>query len=72
MAHYTSSKREEMAKLYTPDKCKLYELVQYQCEASQHHIECTPFVRLFLRCAGMPTVEVTPEIDQPKNPTSTK
>ncbi|KAI8051091.1 uncharacterized protein B0P05DRAFT_562925 [Gilbertella persicaria] len=68
MAHYAHSKRHEMTQLYTPDKCKLYEMVQYQCEASQHQIECSPFVRLFLRCAGMPMVEVTPEYDQHGDP----
>lgn len=32
-----------------PDNCKLYEMVQYQCETNLWHIECTPFVRLFLK-----------------------
>lgn len=32
-----------------PEKCKLYEMVQYQCEATVNNIECTPFVRLFLK-----------------------
>ncbi|KAI9259821.1 hypothetical protein EDC94DRAFT_660524 [Helicostylum pulchrum] len=51
-----------------PENCKLYELVQYQCEATRNNIECTPFVRLFLKCAGIPTVEVTPEYDQYGDP----
>ncbi|KAI7860518.1 hypothetical protein BDC45DRAFT_494620 [Circinella umbellata] len=29
--------------------CQLYELVQYQCEVGSTHIECNPFVRVFLR-----------------------
>lgn len=36
-----------------PDNCKLYEMVQYQCEANKTNIECTPFVRLFLRLETM-------------------
>jgi hypothetical protein len=32
-----------------PENCRLYEMVQYQCEATRHNIECSPFVRLFLR-----------------------
>lgn len=31
------------------DECKLSELVQYQCEVGSTHIECNPFVRLFLK-----------------------
>ncbi|KAI8642017.1 hypothetical protein BD408DRAFT_417212 [Parasitella parasitica] len=53
-----------------PQNCKLYETVQYQCEVTRYNIECTPFVRLFLRCKGLPTVEVTPEYDQYGNPIS--
>ncbi|KAL1926889.1 hypothetical protein VTP01DRAFT_5219 [Rhizomucor pusillus] len=48
--------------------CKLLELVQYQCEVQTTHIECSPLVRLFLRCAGKPTIEVTPEYDQNGDP----
>lgn len=36
-------------KSHVPENCKLYEMVQYQCEATRHNIECSPFVRLFLR-----------------------
>lgn len=32
-----------------PENCRLYEMVQYQCEATRHNIECSPYVRLFLR-----------------------
>ncbi|KAI9309529.1 hypothetical protein BJ944DRAFT_258399 [Cunninghamella echinulata] len=46
------------------DECKLNELVQYQCEVGSTHIECNPFVRLFLKCSNMPMIEVTPEYDQ--------
>ncbi|KAG2194290.1 hypothetical protein INT46_001800 [Mucor plumbeus] len=53
-----------------PENCRLYEMVQYQCEATRHNIECSPFVRLFLRCTGLPTVEVTPEYDQYGDPIS--
>ncbi|GAN00749.1 hypothetical protein MAM1_0002d00171 [Mucor ambiguus] len=53
-----------------PENCKLFEMVQYQCEATRYNIECSPFVRLFLRCAGLPTVEVTPEYDQYGDPIS--
>ncbi|KAI8329925.1 hypothetical protein BC941DRAFT_518397 [Chlamydoabsidia padenii] len=41
-------------------QCKLSELVQYQCEVGSTHIECNPFVRLFLSCSGKPMMEVTP------------
>ncbi|KAG2199701.1 hypothetical protein INT47_012837 [Mucor saturninus] len=51
-----------------PEHCKLFEMVQYQCEANINNIECTPFVRLFLKCTGLPTVEVTPEYDQYGDP----
>lgn len=68
MTQYTTSKKEEIAKVYTPENCKVFEMVQYQCEANRTNIECTPFVRLFLRCAGIPTVEVTPEYDQYGDP----
>ncbi|KAL7319798.1 hypothetical protein PS15m_002891 [Mucor circinelloides] len=57
-------------KSHVPENCRLYEMVQYQCEATRHNIECSPFVRLFLRCAGLPTVEVTPEYDQYGDPVS--
>ncbi|KAF1797504.1 hypothetical protein V8B55DRAFT_1515603 [Mucor lusitanicus] len=53
-----------------PENCRLFEMVQYQCEATRYNIECSPFVRLFLRCAGLPTVEVTPEYDQYGDPKS--
>ncbi|CAO3638982.1 unnamed protein product [Mucor hiemalis] len=49
MTQYTTSKKEEMGKVYTPENCKVFEMVQYQCEANRTNIECTPFVRLFLR-----------------------
>ncbi|KAG0180335.1 hypothetical protein DFQ29_000861 [Apophysomyces sp. BC1021] len=49
-------------------ECQLYELVQYQCEVGASRIECSPFVRVFLRCAGKPTVEVTPEYDTNGDP----
>ncbi|CDS03057.1 hypothetical protein LRAMOSA00459 [Lichtheimia ramosa] len=49
-------------------QCQLYELVQYQCEVTSTHIECNPFVRVFLRCAGKPTTEVTPEYDYNGDP----
>lgn len=49
MTQYTTSKKEEIAKVYTPENCKVFEMVQYQCEANRTNIECTPFVRLFLR-----------------------
>jgi hypothetical protein len=32
-----------------PENCRLFEMVQYQCEANRTNIECTPFVRLFLK-----------------------
>ncbi|KAI9322412.1 hypothetical protein BX666DRAFT_612035 [Dichotomocladium elegans] len=50
------------------EKCNLYELVQYQCEVTSTHIECNPFVRVFLRCPGKPTTEVTPEYDHKGDP----
>ncbi|KAI9030137.1 hypothetical protein CLU79DRAFT_831857 [Phycomyces nitens] len=43
--------------------CKLFELIQYQCEVVESMMECTPIPRLFLKCAGKPTTEVTPEYD---------
>ncbi|KAL0078042.1 hypothetical protein J3Q64DRAFT_1292041 [Phycomyces blakesleeanus] len=48
--------------------CKLYELIQYQCEMVESKIECTPIPRLFLKCPGKPTTEVTPEYDQNGDP----
>ncbi|KAI8391364.1 uncharacterized protein BYT42DRAFT_556637 [Radiomyces spectabilis] len=50
--------------------CQLYELMQYQCEVGVANIECTPFVRLFLKCAGKPATEVTPEYDYGNDVTS--
>lgn len=35
-------------------QCQLYELVQYQCEVTSTHIECNPFVRVFLRSVLFP------------------
>ncbi|RCH97571.1 hypothetical protein CU097_014015 [Rhizopus azygosporus] len=60
--------RKKIPRIIIPENCKLYEMVQYQCEASSSCIECNPFPRLFLKCAGLPTVEVTPEYDQNGNP----
>ncbi|KAG1378157.1 hypothetical protein G6F61_006086 [Rhizopus arrhizus] len=60
--------RKGIQKITIPESCKLYEMIQYQCEASFTRIECSPFVRLFLRCDNLPTVEVTPEYDQHGDP----
>ncbi|KAI7904412.1 uncharacterized protein BX663DRAFT_504974 [Cokeromyces recurvatus] len=65
---YKEWEENKMSKIASD--CKLYEMVQYQCEPNLDHLECTPFVRLFLRCTGAPTVEVTPEYDQDGNPIS--
>ncbi|PKC17534.1 hypothetical protein RhiirA5_346271, partial [Rhizophagus irregularis] len=37
-------------------KCNLFELVQYQCIIKDDRVICSPFVRIFKRCAGKPTV----------------
>ncbi|KAI8980468.1 hypothetical protein BDB01DRAFT_851756 [Pilobolus umbonatus] len=67
MSEYTSNKKKE-EKGTEPGDCQLYEMTQYECATNVHHIECTPFVRLFLRCANIPTVEVTPVYDHYDNP----
>ncbi|KAI8967282.1 hypothetical protein BDF20DRAFT_917750 [Mycotypha africana] len=56
------------SKRFQSGDCQLYEMVQYQCEHSQSQIVCSPLTRLFLKCAGVPTVEVTPEYDQNGDP----
>ncbi|KAI8089069.1 uncharacterized protein BX664DRAFT_358666 [Halteromyces radiatus] len=59
--------RDELVSSYTDTgKCQLSELVQYQCEVGSTHIECNPFVRLFLRCPNKPMIEVTPEYNNSK------
>lgn len=70
VTEYTSSKQGEAGSLYNPKNCKLFEVVQYKCEVTRENIECTPFVRLFLRCAGIPTIEVTPDYDEYGDPLS--
>ncbi|KAI9495085.1 hypothetical protein BDB00DRAFT_815803 [Zychaea mexicana] len=59
----TKSSGESQPASAKRNECQLYELVQYQCEVGSTHIECNPFVRVFLRCTGKPTTEVTPEYD---------
>ncbi|KAG2226271.1 hypothetical protein INT45_005943 [Circinella minor] len=67
MEKQNNTKNSESVSLKKND-CQLYELVQYQCEVGSTHIECNPFVRVFLRCAGRPTTEVTPEYDHNGDP----
>ncbi|KAI8884263.1 hypothetical protein K501DRAFT_248275 [Backusella circina FSU 941] len=64
MTLYKVTEQVDVTKFYDKDNCHLYELVQYQCEANKSNIECSPFVRLFLKCKGIPTVEVTPEYNE--------
>ncbi|ORX90876.1 hypothetical protein K493DRAFT_317687 [Basidiobolus meristosporus CBS 931.73] len=40
--------------------CVISEITQYHCQLSQKQIVCNPFVRLFKKCAGYPSVEITP------------
>ncbi|KAI8881761.1 hypothetical protein K501DRAFT_188273 [Backusella circina FSU 941] len=56
LAHEVKKKKEKV------EQCQLYELVQYECKPTKTQIECSPFTRQFLKCAGAPTVEVTPEV----------
>ncbi|CAG8455708.1 10680_t:CDS:2 [Ambispora gerdemannii] len=61
-------------------KCTFQEIVQYQCRLESNRVVCDPFVRIFKRCVGKPTIEVTPIYDKngmpiksgPKPPSSTK
>jgi hypothetical protein len=49
MTLYKVTEQVDVNKFYDEEKCRLYELVQYQCEANKTNIECSPFVRLFLK-----------------------
>ncbi|KAK9729366.1 hypothetical protein K7432_000331 [Basidiobolus ranarum] len=40
--------------------CVISELTQYQCELSQKQIVCNPFVRMFKKCPGFSSIEITP------------
>ncbi|RIB14820.1 hypothetical protein C2G38_2094777 [Gigaspora rosea] len=51
-------------------KCHLAELMQYQCDIQKNRVVCVPFIRIFKRCQGRPTVEVTPIYDLTGNPIS--
>ncbi|CAO3593588.1 unnamed protein product [Absidia cylindrospora] len=65
-----STERHKLISSYTDTKhCKLSELVQYQCEVGSTHIECNPFVRLFLSCPGKSSMEVTPEYNESEDGT---
>ncbi|ORZ05229.1 hypothetical protein BCR42DRAFT_428440 [Absidia repens] len=67
-----TAERHKLISSYTDTKhCKLSELVQYQCEVGSTHIECNPFVRLFLSCPGKSAMEVTPEYNESEDGTKT-
>ncbi|RGB29476.1 hypothetical protein C1646_766536 [Rhizophagus diaphanus] len=53
-------------------KCNLFELIQYQCIIKDDRVICSPFVRIFKRCAGKPTVEITPYYDDEGSPIEPK
>ncbi|RIA89871.1 hypothetical protein C1645_771284 [Glomus cerebriforme] len=53
-------------------KCNLFELVQYQCIIKDDRVICSPFVRIFKRCSGKPTVEITPYYDDEGSPIEPK
>ncbi|KAL7747094.1 hypothetical protein RI367_007590 [Sorochytrium milnesiophthora] len=62
------------------DQCAVVEIVQYSCTLSPPstsrtgsdppHIVCDPLVRLFKRCAGKPSVEITPPVADRDEPAS--
>ncbi|CAI2170336.1 20169_t:CDS:2 [Funneliformis geosporum] len=49
-------------------QCTLSELIQYQCRIEENRVICVPFVRIFKKCIGKPTVEITPFYDSEGNP----
>ncbi|CAG8454032.1 9402_t:CDS:2 [Paraglomus occultum] len=49
-------------------KCKYFEIMQYQCDLTGKKIVCVPFARIFKRCVGRPTIEVTPIYDTNGDP----